>query len=101
MKRKIQVMNPKTMLLQGPDEVFEKYGVLPHMLCDLQALMGDSAVCARFNMYIKYSYIYIYIYINVYIHIYIYIYMYVYMLCDLRALMGDSAVYIYVAYTYV
>jgi hypothetical protein len=78
MKRKIQVMNPKTMLLQGPDEVFEKYGVLPHMLCDLQALMGDSAVCARCNMYIKYSYIYIYIYKCIYTYLYIYIYVCIY-----------------------
>ena len=40
----VQVMNPRTKEIFGPDEVFEKYGVEPSMLCDLQALTGDSAV---------------------------------------------------------
>jgi hypothetical protein len=61
------------MLLQGPDEVFEKYGVLPHMLCDLQALMGDSAVCTRFNCVYIHVYIYIHRCIFVHIHLKVYI----------------------------
>ena len=37
-------MNPRTRAIIGSDEVMEKYGVPPHLLCDLQALTGDSAV---------------------------------------------------------
>ena len=37
-------MNPRTRAIIGRDEVMEKYGVPPNLLCDLQALTGDSAV---------------------------------------------------------
>jgi hypothetical protein len=30
--------------MMGREEVYEKYGVPPELLCDLQALTGDSAV---------------------------------------------------------
>jgi hypothetical protein len=39
-----QVMNPRTRAMMGREEVYEKYGVPPELLCDLQALTGDSAV---------------------------------------------------------
>lgn len=38
----VHVMHPQSRVLTGPDDVFEKYGVWPETLCDLQALMGDS-----------------------------------------------------------
>jgi hypothetical protein len=37
-------MNPRTRAILGSEDVIEKYGVPPHLLCDLQALTGDTAV---------------------------------------------------------
>ena len=40
----VHVLNPRTGEILGEDDVQKKFGVLPTQLCDLLALMGDSAV---------------------------------------------------------
>jgi len=39
----VHVMNPRNRVMMGTREVQEKYGVAPRYLCDLMALIGDSA----------------------------------------------------------
>jgi DNA polymerase-1 len=38
----VVMQDPMKQKLIGPDEVFEKFGVLPERMIDVQALMGDS-----------------------------------------------------------
>jgi hypothetical protein len=76
--------------------VIEKYGVLTHMLCDLQALMGDAAVCTRdIHMFI-YKYVYVNIHMFTYLHVFIYISIHVYTYINLRNVYIWIRRYIYI-----
>lgn len=39
----VHILNPQTYAITGPQEVVEKFGVLPHQIPDLFALTGDAA----------------------------------------------------------